>query len=1011
MDLVPQFLRRWTFWLVLAGLLLAYAGAGFFLVPWLLKSQAREYVTTTYQRELAIGDVRFNPFTLALDVRNVALPDRDGRPMLEFDRFFVNFQAISLFRRAWSFEEIILDRPGARLVVRPDGTINFAYLAGPQSAPAEPEPANAPPPRLYIERFAVTSGYADVEDASRPTPFTASLRPITFTLDRFSTTGSGDNAYELTAESQRGEKLAWSGTFGVSPLSSAGKFQLSNVQAHTVWEYLRDGVSYEIPTGMLDLAGRYEFSLARQPVLKVFGDSVKTSGIALRPKGTDTDWIALDALNIEGATIDVLAQRAEIGTIVVRGGTVRTWLDAGGQFNLPQLFTGPVARALATTEGRATAPAPAPTSGDTGAPSAPSIEPDAGPARPGEGEWVLSIPRIEVSELRVLTEDRSIEPAVAWELAPVNATIGGFTTAPGATLAIDAQVDIDGEGKLAARGTLEPETSVAALDLELEKLDLRPFQPYLDRYTHMTLTSGRLGFKGHLDLKSAADSEGVQPDFRGKVEVTALRTIDNALEQDFLRWERLTLNDLEYLGPRNRLTIREVAARRPYARVIIASDGSVNIATVLQKEGAAPAEESAVPVPGSGKTASAKPLLVRIGVVRLDRMSANFADYSLQPNFATGIQELNGTVTGLSSAAGSRAKVDLDGKVDAYAPVTIDGEVNYLSADAYTDLKLSFDNMELTTFTPYSGKFAGYRIEKGKLSVDLAYHVENRQLVADHNFVLDQLTLGERVESKDALSLPIKLAVALLKDRNGVIDVDLPITGSLDDPKFRIGPIIWKAVVGLLTKIVTAPFALLGSLFGGGEEVNQIVFAAGSSEPAPESAARIDSVGKALQERPALGLEIPLAVNRSLDQPALQKAQLRERLIAIKRRELLAKRRSVDELDASVLEDREEYFRLLRELDHQVRAAELGDPNLKREKQPDVPKEALETEIAKLESEVLPRIPVDDVLFADLGKARAEAVRQQLLGGGNLDPARVFITASGEATAENGSVRMDLSLR
>jgi hypothetical protein len=255
---------------------------------------------------------------------------------------------------------------------------------------------------------------------------------------------------------------------------------------------------------------------------------------------------------------------------------------------------------------------------------------------------------------------------------------------------------------------------------------------------------------------------------------------------------------------------------------------------------------------------------VSIGLVSIDKASANFADYSLQPNFVTGIQELSGTIKGLSSKKESRATVKLDGKVDAYAPVTIDGEINYLSADAYTDLKLAFDNMELTTFTPYSGKFAGYHIDKGKLSVRLAYHIEDRKLDAQHKIILDQLQLGERIESKDATSLPVKLAVALLKDRNGVIDLDLPVSGSLDDPKFRLGPLIWKVVVNLVTKIVTAPFALLGSLFGGGEEVNQLTFAPGTIELQGESQARVDSVAKALRERPGLSLEVPIRIRISI---------------------------------------------------------------------------------------------------------------------------------------------------
>ncbi len=275
------------------------------------------------------------------------------------------------------------------------------------------------------------------------------------------------------------------------------------------------------------------------------------------------------------------------------------------------------------------------------------------------------------------------------------------------------------------------------------------------------------------------------PTFAGTVDVAKLHTIDNALEEDFVRWDALRAVGIEYDGVRSRLIVKEIAARRPYARVIIASDGTVNVTKILN-----PARTAEPAAEGQAPAAEEKPFDVRVGLIRIDKASANFADYSLEPfpSFATGIEELSGTVTGLSSKAGSRAQVKLDGKVDAYAPVTIEGEVNYFSADTYTDLRLAFDNMELTTFTPYSGKFAGYRIEKGKLSVVFVYKVEDRQLNAQHKVVLNQLQLGERVESKDATTLPVKLAIALLKDRNGVIDLDLPVTGSLDDPKFRLGP-------------------------------------------------------------------------------------------------------------------------------------------------------------------------------------------------------------------------------
>ena len=270
-----------------------------------------------------------------------------------------------------------------------------------------------------------------------------------------------------------------------------------------------------------------------------------------------------------------------------------------------------------------------------------------------------------------------------------------------------------------------------------------------------------------------------------------------------------------------------------------------------------------------------------IGSVRVIDGSVNYADFWIQPNFAVGIQQLNGTIDGLSSDPKSRAKVKLEGKVDRYAPVNINGELNLMAATVYTDIKMSFKGLELTTMTPYSGHFAGYKIDKGKLSVDLSYKVDQRKLNAEQHFVIDQLQLGEAVESPDAVHLPLKLAVALLKDRNGVIDLPLPITGSLDDPQFKIGPIIWHALVNLLEKAVTAPFAAIGRLFGGhGEDMKFIDFAPGSAELDASSKQKLDGLTKALQEHTQLQLDVPLVYSPELDGPVLAKQKLDQKLIA-----------------------------------------------------------------------------------------------------------------------------------
>ena len=271
-----------------------------------------------------------------------------------------------------------------------------------------------------------------------------------------------------------------------------------------------------------------------------------------------------------------------------------------------------------------------------------------------------------------------------------------------------------------------------------------------------------------------------------------------------------------------------------------------------------------------------------IGTVRVIDGSVNYADFWIQPNFAVGIQALNGTIDGLSSDPKSRAKVKLDGKVDRYAPVSINGELNLLAATVYTDIKMSFKGLELTTMTPYSGHFAGYKIDKGKLSVDLSYKVDQRKLNAEQHFVIDQLQLGDPVQSPDAVHLPLKLAIALLKDRNGVIDLPLPITGSLDDPQFKVGPIIWHALVNLLEKAVTAPFAAIGRLFGGGhgEEMKFIDFAPGSAALDASSKQKLDALTKALQEHNQLQLDVPIVYSQELDGPVLAKQELDQKLVA-----------------------------------------------------------------------------------------------------------------------------------
>jgi Domain of Unknown Function (DUF748) len=343
--------------------------------------------------------------------------------------------------------------------------------------------------------------------------------------------------------------------------------------------------------------------------------------------------------------------------------------------------------------------------------------------------------------------------------------------------------------------------------------------------------------------------------------------------------------------------------------------------------------------------------------------------------------------------------------VDEFAPVKISGELNVLGAALYADVSLSFHNIELSTFNPYSGKFAGYNISKGKLSTDLHYKVDGRKLDAQHHIVVEQLEFGDKTDSKDAVSLPVKLAVALLKDREGVIDLNLPVAGSLDDPKFKIGPIIWKVFVNILEKAVTAPFALLGSLFGGGPDLQFVDFQAGMAELDPTGAERAQSLVKALTARPQLKIEIPIAVVSELDRPSLIEAKLQAQ---IRDAQPTGRKKSA----ASVAFEQSEPAAQL-DLLSQIYAKNIGvGPKYPESVSALKSKpEITAAEIEFLTHELCAHISIGEQDLTALGQQRAMNLQQALLTGTQIDAERVFLVANGKAKNEAGRVRLELSLK
>jgi len=995
--------RRHFIGLGIAVVLLgAYAAAGFLAVPYYARRGLQDFVRQHYGRAVVIGEIRFNPFTLALDVRGFSLPDADGQPLVSFSRLHVGLQLASLWRLAPSFGEIILEQPYVRAAVRADGALNLADLGkGFPSAPAQPPPKSEPM-RLFIRRLAVISGTVAFEDQDRTRPFHAEFKPIAFELRDFSTTARTGNGYTLNAASPEGERLIWSGTLHLEPVSSHGVFEVADLQARTLWRYLRESLSFEMASGVIGIKGDYDLASEAGPLgLKLNVHNILVTKLGLKPNGAAENCIDLGRIEIADTRLDLSRHSVDIAKVQVSGGDVKAWMSEQGRLNLLDLVAAPAAPAAPGT-----APAQA------GAPTA--------AAAPAVATWTVSVPDIAIEGVKVSAEDRQIKPAAALVLDPLNVHVAGFNTSPDDTLDLTLDAGVNSSGRINASARVTAKSGAVSAHVEAADLGLPALQPYIAQYTSMTLLKGTLGAK--LDIERGADGSLA---VKGKTRVAGLNTVDNALKQDFVKWKELLIADLSYRSKPAGLRIGSVTALEPYVRMIIAPDRTVNIKNVLTAPGVAsgtpPATDS--PPAASGRRAAAPvqtvataagaatPFPVSIGTVRFINGSADYSDLWIKPSFAVGIQTLEGTVSGLSSDPKSRAKVELNGKVDRYSPVHIGGQINVLSAQLYTDVTMSMKDLDLTIVNPYSGHFAGYRIDKGKLSVDVSYKVEQRQLAAQQHFVVDELQLGDRVESPDAVHLPLKIAVALLKDRNGVIDINLPMNGSLDDPTFSIGPIIWKAFINLIVKAATAPFALLGHLFGGGEHLNIVEFAAGSAELDPPAREQLASLVKALKERPQLKLDVPIVFSPGVDRPQMAAARLRQELLARAQNTRQGKKHP-DTAGELALADPDRHFHLL--LDQYQ--ADLGKeplPPSAAALQAAKAKEAAayEAAIADLNAALIHHIEVTDADLEALGKQRAQAIQDALLSDGQVDATRVFIVNAPPKPDSGDKIKVELAVK
>ena len=966
--------RLRTLSVVLVGLVALYALVGFFALPAYLRAKVPARLSEQLGHPVTIGDITLNPFTLALTVKEFDISEEDGTPLLGFEDLYVNIALSSILDRALTFDQIRLRIPYGSIRIRQDGTLNLMDLRPKSAAAGSAQTAQAVQksdgepslPSLIIRSLELERGAVEFHDESRPTPFSADIVPIWLTLKNFRTVQAGDNAFAFKAEFEAGESLEWQGTLLLNPVRSDGHVRLSSLKMREVWEYIQDRAEFEITDGLLHVDARYHAEAGADAFhATVVDGELRLDQVTLLEKDDQQPLIVLPVFVAKGIQADLVQHHVEIATLSSHGARISTWIDKEGVINLRRLFA---------------APQP---------PTNPPVNQTPSGRQPAA--WAVTLKEIILDDYGVSVEDRRPPSPVHLDLTELQVNVGNVSYPPTGPVDFTASVQVNTTGRLSTSGTVTADPLIADIDVDVAQFPLTPFQPYIGQAANVELRKGSANLKGHLRY-AAQDKQSIR--FHGDASVSQLATVDTELNKDLVNWASLHVNRIDVALPTDHISVGEVIAGKPYADIIISSDRELNIRTVLAKPGRPGSSPAASPAPVKAAQASSRPPLITIGSVKIKNGSAHFADFSVQPVVDTGIYGLKGTITGLSSEAQTRGHVSLEGEVDKYAPVTIAGDLNPLSHDTFTDLGVSFKNVELTTLSPYSTKFAGYPIVKGKLSMDLHYKLEHRQLEATNEVVIDQLTLGDKVESPSATSLPVKLAIALLKDRHGRININLPVKGDLNNPEFEYGKLIWNVLTNLLTKVVTSPFSLMAKLVGGsGDELSEVPFPVGSAEIPADKRPRLTALAKSLEERPALQLEVTGIADPDADGAALKEAKLQRELEALQQSTGTHARTPQAEGgadDAGLLKA-------------------LYVKTFGRLPEPTQPNQPLPPE--QLRERLLARFSVEEAELRLLAQERGKQIQHFLISEAGLSAERVFLLdVNLTAHAKNGTVASKLNL-
>ncbi|MGF2735781.1 DUF748 domain-containing protein [Marinobacter sp. DUT-1] len=839
-------------------LVVLYALVGFLLLPWWLKRSIPEQLDQQMGWQGEVTDLAINPFALTVEATQLSANDSDGEKVLGFDRLFVNLSFFQLFRGIVGFQEIRLQEPYIRVDLLEDYSINFArdwHAAHPESQQA-PEPEtqtsdqDSGPPKLFFQQLAIDGGELLFRDFSQAEPAEFRITPLDLALNDLATwpRGEGDSNYYLLA-AIGSQTVEWQGDLSVTPLYSRGSLRIADISYETLEHFLAPYLPYDLRGGSVTVQSDYELQAGEVFYLATENGELSLADLAVALDAeSEGARLTSSRIGVDQIGFDLTAREANVGQVTVDNLDLAVARDAGGSIDWLAPLAGDSSRAEAEESGLESAA-------------------DTRPFR-----W--SVDGIRIARSAVRWQDQVPATEADLRLRDISLSTGTISHRLEEPVSYDFSATLASGGRLALQGQVTPAPFTFEAAVSGSQVTLSAFEPYLQQGANLSVAGGQLGFDGNLDLDS--QQEPMTGTFSGTAEVSNLNLRLAGQQDRLLSWQTLRLAPIEYNVSPARLEIGTISVVQPVANIVRGTDAVHNVERIPVSGGESSADTQAEETTASENGQPS--FIFRIGELAIENGSVAYTDRTLSPAFTTSFDELSGSVIGISNIPPQQGKVSLRGRVGRVGKVDFQGTLGTLGTDDVSDLTLAMDNLSLPELSPYFGRYLGYGVDSGKLNLDLDYEIAGSRIDASNLVVMDRLELGQAVVSDEAVNAPVKLGLALLRDRDGVIEVNLPISGDLSDPEFSVGQVVMRAFVNLLVKAAASPFSMLGSIaeMAGltGEDLGQVSFVPGSVELAGGEAAKLSALADALRERPELLLNVRGAVSPETDGLALLRDEL-----------------------------------------------------------------------------------------------------------------------------------------